>query len=264
MSAAGPTGFALAPRLRGGATVFSAWSVLPSPLVAEGIAREGFAAIVIDEQHGLWDTATILAGIAAVRQGGAAAVVRTPVADFAAASRALDVGADAVIAPMINTPADARALVNATKFPPVGERSWGPQRAMTLAGMSDIKAYVRGANEFTLAFAMIETRTALDNVEAIAATAGIDALFVGPWDLSIALFGGSDINPNAPVVERALDGVLAAAAKAGKFAGIYCSSAEEALTAAARGFRFVIAGNDVGFLGAGTKASLQGLRAKKQ
>lgn len=260
MSNEAPNGFQLSRHLAGGKTVYAAWCTLPSPLVAETVAREGFSSVVIDEQHGLWDTATILAAIAAVRHGGAAAVVRTPVADFSAASRALDNGADAVIAPMINTAADARALVAATKFPPTGERSWGPQRAMTLAGLSDIKAYLREANNLTLTFAMIETPTALENVEAIAATAGIDALFVGPWDLSIALFRGTDVNPNAPIVAQALDRVLAAAAKAGKFAGIYCSNAEEALAAAARGFRFVIAGNDHGFLRSGASASLLGLK----
>lgn len=258
------TGFSLSRRLRSGETVYAAWCTLPSPLVAETIAREGFTSIVIDQQHGLWDTATTLAAIAAVRHGGAAVVVRIPVADFATASRVLDFGADAVIAPMINTPADARALVAAAKFPPVGERSWGPHRALTLSGTSDIKAYLREANELTLTFAMIETQTALDNAEAIAATAGIDALFVGPWDLSIALAGGADVNPNAPAVGRALDRVLAAAAKAGKIAGLYCSSAEEALSGAARGFRLVIAGNDQGFLHAGAGACLQGLRAARR
>lgn len=256
------TGFTLARALRGGDSVFAAWCFLPVPLVAETIAREGFAAVVIDEQHGMWEAATTLAGVAAVRQGGAAAVVRMPVSDFAAASRALDVGADAVIAPMINTAADARALAAATKYPPVGERSWGPYRAQTLAGMSDAKAYLRDANDLTLAFAMIETQTALDNVEVIAGTAGIDALFVGPWDLSIALSAGADVDPNAPAVTKALDRVLAAAAKAGKFAGLYCSTPEEALAGAARGFRFLVTGDDISLLRAGAAGRLRGLGAK--
>ncbi len=256
-------GYALSRRLRHGETVYAAWCTLPSPLLAETIAREGFTSVVIDEQHGLWETATTLAAIGAVRHGGAAAVVRIPVGDFSGASRVLDFGADAVIAPMINTAADARALVAATKFPPLGERSWVPHRALTLSGTSDIKAYLRQANELTLTFAMIETQTALDNAEAIAATAGIDALFVGPWDLSIALSSGADVNPNAPAVGRALDRVLAAAGKAGKIAGLYCSNAEEALAGAARGFRLVVAGDDRSLLHAGAAACLQGLRMGK-
>ena len=110
-----------------------------------------------------------------------------PLGAFAVASRALDFGAEGIIAPMINTPEDARAYVSFAKFPPLGERSWGPHRATTLAEMSDQKAYLYTANDLTVTFAMIETRTALDNVEAIAATPGIDALFLGPADLSIAL-----------------------------------------------------------------------------
>jgi 4-hydroxy-2-oxoheptanedioate aldolase len=247
----------LAERLRSGETVFTAWCFLPSPLVAETIAREGFSTVVIDQQHGLWDTAAMLAAIAAVRQGGGAPVVRIPVGDFATASRALDFGADAVIAPMINTPADARAFVSAAKFPPVGERSWGPLRAMTFAGASDAKAFLREANGRTATFAMIETQTAVDNVEAIAATDGIDALFVGPYDLSIALAKGAHVDPLAPAVEQVLDKVVAAARKAGKPAGLYCSDAEGALKGAARGFRFLAVGSDVGFLTAGAAAQLR-------
>jgi 4-hydroxy-2-oxoheptanedioate aldolase len=253
----------LSRRLRAGETGYTAWCTLPAPLVVETVAQAGFSSIVIDQQHGLWDTATTLAAITAVRQSGAAAVVRVPVGAFATVSRVLDFGADAVIAPMINSAQDARALVAAAKYPPVGERSWGPARAMMPSGMSDIKAYLGEANGVTLTFAMIETAAALEAAEAIAATDGIDALFVGPWDLSITLSHGADINPLLPAVDRALDRVLAAAAKAGKFAALYCTSAEEALAAAARGFRFVIAGNDYAFLRTGTGACVEGLRARK-
>lgn len=250
----------LSRRLRAGETVFTSWCSLPSPLVAETIAREGFASVVIDQQHGLWDTATTLAAIAAVRQGGGAAVVRVPVGAFATVSRVLDFGADAVIAPMINTEADARALAAAAKYPPVGERSWGPHRAQMLAGLADSDTYLRDANELTATFAMIETQAALDNVEAIAGTDGIDALFVGPFDLSIALSQGAQIAPKGPAVAKALDHVLAAAAKAGKFAGIYCTNAEDALDNGWRGFRFVTVGGDISYLRAGAAAQLKALK----
>jgi len=253
------TAFTLSRRLRAGETVYTSWCSLPSPLVAETIAQAGFSSIVIDQQHGLWDTGTTLAAVTAVRQGGAAAVVRIPVGAFATVSRALDFGAEAVIAPMINTAADARALVAAAKYPPVGERSWGPHRALMLAGTSGIKDYLHNANDLTLTLAMIETAVALDNAEAIAATDGIDALFVGPWDLSIALSRGADIDPNLPAVDRALDHVLAAAAKAGKFAGLYCADAAEGLAAARRGFRFLSVGGDLGYLRAGAAAQVKAL-----
>src|ERR1700719_2776330 len=203
--------FSLAQRLKAGETVHSGWCGLAAPLLTEVIAREGFPAVTIDMQHGLWDIAAVVSAIASIRQGGAAPVVRVPLGDFASASRALDFGAEGIIAPMINTPADARAYVSFAKFPPIGERSWGPHRATTLANIPDQKVYLREANELTVTFAMIETRTALDNVEAIAATPGIDALFLGPSDLSIALSNGANVDPMAADVDREIDRITAAA-----------------------------------------------------
>jgi 4-hydroxy-2-oxoheptanedioate aldolase len=252
--------FSLARRLRAGETVLSGWCGLPSPLVAELVGREGFPAVTLDGQHGLWDTASLLSAIAQVRQGGAAPIVRIPVGAFAMVSRALDFGAEGIIAPMINTPADARAYVACAKFPPVGERSWGPHRATTLANMPDQKAYLRTANDLTVTFAMIETRTALDHVEAIAATPGIDALFLGPADLSIALSNGADVDPMSKDVDRELDRIIAAASKAGKIMGAYCHTAERAVALAKRNVRFLAVGSDIGFLRAGAAAALKVVR----
>src|SRR6202051_2773893 len=126
--------FTLARRLHAGETVYSAWCGLPYPIVAETLARDGFSAVTVESQHGLWDVGGILNGVAAIRQGGAAPIVGVPLNDVALVSRALDCGAEGVIAPMINTPADARAFAAAAKFPPIGERSWGPHRATQLGG----------------------------------------------------------------------------------------------------------------------------------
>ena len=145
-----------------------------------------------------------------MRQGGAAPVVRVPVGDFALVSRALDFGAEGIIAPMINTAADARAFAAAAKYPPIGERSWGPHRATTLAGLADQSVYLREANDHIITLAMIETRTALANLDAIVDTPGIDGLFLGPSDLSIALSNGGSLDPLSNEVERELDRILAA------------------------------------------------------
>jgi len=252
--------FSLARRLRAGETVHTGWCGLPYPIVAETIAREGFVAVTVDQQHGLWDTAATLTGIAAIRQGGAAPIVRIPVNSFATVSRALDFGAEGIIAPMINTQADARAYASFAKFPPIGERSWGPHRATTLAGIPDQKVYLREANDLTVTFAMIETRTALDNVEAIARTPGIDALFLGPSDLSIALSNGANVDPMASEVDREIDRITTAATKAGKIMGAYCHSAERAMALAKRGVRFLAVGSDMGFLRAGAAAALKVLK----
>jgi 4-hydroxy-2-oxoheptanedioate aldolase len=254
------TGYSLARRLAAGETVYTGWCGLPAPLIVETIAREGYVAVAIDQQHGLWDTASTLAGIAAIRQGGAAPLVRIPLGGFAVASRVLDFGAEGVIAPLINTVADARAFVSATKYPPLGDRSWGPARALTLAGIPDMKTYLRAANENIVTLAMIETQTALDNVDTIAAVPGIDVLFVGPSDLSITLSNGAELEPHSPTVEAALDKIIAAAHKHGKVAGLYCVNAERAVACAKRGIRFMAVASDLMFLRAGAAAQLKVLK----
>jgi len=253
-------GYSLAHRLAAGETVFTGWCGLPAPIVAESIAREGFNTVTIDQQHGLWDTAATVAGIAAIRAGGAAPVVRIPLGAFAVASRSLDFGAEGIIAPMINTVADARAFVSATKFPPIGERSWGPMRAMTVAGVGDPKLYLREANANIVTLAMIETKTAMANLDAIAAVPGIDVLFVGPSDLSIGLTDAAELDPHSATVEAALDRIVAATKKAGKIAGLYCANADRAVASAKRGFRFLAVASDLAFLRAGTAAQLKTLK----
>jgi 4-hydroxy-2-oxoheptanedioate aldolase len=250
------TPFSLPRRLRDGETVRVGWSFLPSPPLLGAMAREGLAGVVIDQQHGLWDTTSAVTGIASLVQGGAAAGVRIAVGDYAAAARAIDYGATFVIAPMISSVADAKALVAATKYPPVGERSWGPLGAMALTGIKDANAYLASGNDSSVILAMIETATALDNVEAIAATPGIDGLFVGPYDLSVALSRGAEVNTNMPAVAAVLDRVLAAAKAAGKFCGIYCSTIDQMQAAHAKGFRFLTVGADADFLHTGISARL--------
>jgi 4-hydroxy-2-oxoheptanedioate aldolase len=252
--------FTLARRLRAGETVFSGWCSLPYPLVAETIGREGFAAVTIEGQHGLWDVGAMLTGIAAVRQGGAAPLVRVPVGDFALVSRVLDFGAEGIIAPMINTAADARAFAASAKYPPVGERSWGPHRVTALAGLADQSVYLREANDHVVTLAMIETRTALENLEAILGTAGIDGLFLGPSDLSIALSSGKSLDPLSKEVERELDRMVAAAQKAGKIPGAFCHTAERAAALAKRGVQFLAVMSDIAMLRGGAAAALKVLK----
>jgi len=254
-------GFSLAARLRNGETVFTAWCGLPSPLAAEILGREGFSTVTLDSQHGMWDLNALLAAIAGIRHGGCAPVVRVPLGDFAMVSRMLDFGAEGIIAPMINTAADARAFANAAKFPPIGERSWGPHRATMLAQIPDQRDYLVNANDNIVTLAMVETRTALDNIDAIAATPGIDGLFLGPSDLSIALSNGRTIDQHAPEVEVEIERIVGAARKAGKIAGAYCGSAERAKALEARGMRFMAIASDMAFLRAGARASLDRLKS---
>lgn len=255
------TAFSLARRLRAGETVFSAWTTLASPLVVEAMAREGFAAVNLDGQHGMWDAPSLIAGIAAAHAADAAAVVRVPLEDFALVSRALDLGAEAIIAPMINTVSDAKRFAAAAKYPPVGERSWGPVRAMMLQGQSAPTDYLRAANDGTLTMAMIETPTALKNVEAIAATPGIDSLFIGPYDLATSISTGKAQDIDAPDVVLAINAIREATVRAGKIPGIYCRDPARALAMAKAGFRFIGVASDLNIVREGAAAVLKALDA---
>lgn len=180
----------LSSRLRAGETVLSAWSSLPEPLTVEILAHSAFDAVTLDMQHGGHDESSILRSLGLILNAGKPPVVRIPVGRFDMASRALDFGAQAVIAPMINSVEDARRFAAAMKYPPVGERSWGVFRANADYGAPGSNDYLTTANHDTLAFAMIETRDAYDALDAILDVRGIDGVFVGPADFSIAWSNG--------------------------------------------------------------------------
>jgi 4-hydroxy-2-oxoheptanedioate aldolase len=253
-------GFSLAARLRAGEIVHSAWCGLGAPIVAEMIARDGFSTVTLDTQHGLWDFASMREAIVAIRDGGAAPMVRVALNDFGTVSRLLDVGCEGIIAPFINTAADARAFAAVAKYPPLGERSFGPMRAMALTGIANPRDYVAQANDNVVVLAMIETRAAVDNIEAIAATPGIDGLFLGPVDMALTLSGGKALDADAPEVDRVLERIIKATKDTGKIAGTYCFEAEQAAAFEKRGVRFFLIGSDTAFLRGGTSAALKALR----
>jgi 4-hydroxy-2-oxoheptanedioate aldolase len=240
--------------LKAGKAIYTHWCGIPHPSVAGILAREpGFGAVTLDLQHNPMDFHTALQAIAMVAAAGKPCVVRIPVEEFQSASRFLDAGASGIIAPMINSVADARRFVEFTKFPPIGGRSWGPVGAMTLTGLS-ADAYFKTANDFSVTFAMIETREALDAVDDILAVDGIDGIFIGPADLSIGLSRGAELNPMGKAVDDALDHAAARAKAAGKFAGSYTATGERAADNVRRGYGFVAIGSDSVFLKAGAAA----------
>lgn len=250
----------LADRLRAEDTILASWNAIPEPLLVEAVARADFDAIVLDMQHGLFGPEGVARSIGPVVHAGKPVVVRVPVGDFAMASRALDMGAEAIIAPMVNNAGLAAALVDATKYPPLGGRSWGPNRAMTLQGVPDGPSYLATANSRNLAIAMIETPAALAELEAIASIEGIDGLFVGPWDLSVTLSAGSKVDPALPEVDEVLRRVAAAAIAAGKFAATIARDAVRAKQVIAMGYRFVAVGSDSGYVAAGASKLLADTR----
>lgn len=252
---------ALSKQIGGGSGLLTAWVGIPDPVVAGHLALEDFDAVTIDMQHGANDIASVRQAIAYVTLAHKPSLVRIPVGEFATASRVLDFGAAGVIAPMINSKRDAEAFVAAMKFPPMGQRSWGPTIAVAHTGQT-LDEYLKTANSFTLAIAMIETREALAALDDILALDGIDAVFVGPSDLSIALSDGRDVNPGREDVLSALDHVLKRAQIHKKAACCFAPSPVQARDLAQKGYDLMAIGTDFGQLRQGARAHIEIARGR--
>ncbi len=239
--------------------VLSAWIGVNDAGVADALARESFDAVTLDMQHGGVDFVGAARSILAVALAGKPTIARIPVGDFACASRLADAGAAAVIAPMINSAEDARRFAEFIKFPPLGRRSWGPRAALALTGLIG-PAYLHSANAVTLAIAMIETREALEALDDILTTPGIDGVFVGPSDLSIALNRGAVVDPHGADVEAALSRIVERAHAHGKFAGLFCVDGARAKAALARGFGLCSVSTDLILLRAAARLELAAAR----
>ena len=250
----------LAAALAAEAPVLCGWIGTNEPAVAEALAREAFDAVVLDMQHGAFDFVGASRAILSVALAGKPVIVRIPVGDFAVASRLLDAGAAGVLAPMINSAADARRLLDFTKFPPLGERSWGPRAALALSGL-DAPAYLSKANAMTQTIAMVETEAALEALDDILAVEGVDGVFVGPSDLSIALSGGRDVMPRDEAVLRAAGHIVERAKAHGRYAAMFCYDGDDARAMAARGFKLCNIANDHMLLRAAARKEIAAARA---
>ena len=233
---------AFAARARAGKVVFGYFLLLDSPLATERIARTGYDYMCLDGQHGLLVYSGWIAGLQAIDAAGVGVgIVRVPSIEAAGIGRALDAGAAGIIVPLFNSAADAAAAVAAAKYPPQGVRSYGPMRSGLRIGPN-----IEQANADTLVLAMIETPEGIANVEEIAAVPGIDGLYIGPTDLTIAL-GGTHVGD--PAIEddfaAALERIRDAAKNARKIAAVHTSSGALAAERVAAGFTFVTIASDL-------------------
>lgn len=248
-------------RLAAGETVCSAWSGVPDALTVEILSAQGFDAVTLDMQHGGHNEDSVLRSIVPVQRAGKPALVRVPVGRFDMASRALDMGAEAVIAPMVNSIEDARRFGAAMKYPPVGERSWGPTYAFPRHGKGDFAEWLRESNRRTISFAMIETRSAVDILDRILDTPGIDAIFLGPSDFSIAWTEGQRINATLEDMMQAIEQIAGRARKAGKYAGIYVIDPATAGRYVSMGYQLLAMGSEHTVMRLGADALLTSVRA---
>lgn len=217
-----------------GGKAINGFCSIPSTVVAEIIGRAGFDLLTIDLQHGLIDYQTALTMLQVLQGLPAPVLVRVPWNEPGIIAKALDAGASGVICPMVNTPEDARALVQATRYSPLGGRSFGPTRANMVYGAG----YVKTANDRVLVLAMIETRQAMDNLDAILAVQGIDGVYVGPSDLGMSLGYEPTLDPKDPEVLEAIAEIGARAKAAGRIAGCHCGSVQMVRRVQALGFDF--------------------------
>ena len=243
-------------RLEADETLCTAWSGVPDALTVEIVAGQGFDCVTLDMQHGGHSEESVLRALTPVLAAGKPALVRIPVGRFEMASRALDFGAEAVIAPMINSVADARAFADAVKYPPLGGRSWGPTYAFPRHGRGDAAEWLRESNQRTMAFAMIETRAAIDALDGILDTPGIDGIFLGPSDFSIAWTNGGVIDSTHEDMLETVAQVAKRAREAGRHAAIYVVEPRIAGRVVEMGYRLLAGGSEHSLIALGAASYL--------
>jgi 4-hydroxy-2-oxoheptanedioate aldolase len=239
-----------------GGVVVNGWLAIPASFSAEVMAHQDFDSLTVDLQHGIVDYASAVTMFQAISTKDVVPLARVPWNDPAWLMKILDAGAYGIICPMINTRQDAESLVAACKYPPKGYRSWGPNRALLYAGAD----YGPHANADLVVMPMIETAEALKNLDAILSTPGVDAIYVGPADLSLALGCTPKLDQTeAPVVE-AQQTIVEACRRHGVVAGIHCGTATYALQMIEAGYRFVTLASDSRFLAAKAAEEIAAVR----
>ena len=248
----------LVDRLRRREPLIGYWVATDNPVATERIASLGYDYLCLDMQHGLISYAGMVTNIMATDAGGSASVVRVGANDAGLIGRALDAGARAVIVPLVNTAEEAAAAVAACRYQPGGIRSFGPSRAPLRIGAGDVAS----VDAAVACIVMIETAAGLANVEAICSTPGLDGVYVGPSDLSIAL-GAATAGAVAdlPAFDEGLAAVRAAAERAGIACGMHCGDGDTAARRLSEGFTYVSISSDLLHLQAAASAHLAAARS---
>ncbi len=228
-------------RLAAQETQLGLWLALSSPAVTEMAAAAGYDWLLIDGEHGPNLVPQMIEQLRIIEGSGTDALVRVPVNEEWVIKMALDIGATTLMVPMIHTPEDARRAVAAMKYPPEGIRGMGASLARA-SGYGRNADYVRTANATTCLIAQIESRQALENLEAIATTPGVDAIFIGPADLSADM--GYPGNPGADEVQTAIAEAYATCKRLGVASGTVTFALEDVPGLSAMGASFIGVGGD--------------------
>ncbi|MCS6878700.1 MAG: aldolase/citrate lyase family protein [Geminicoccaceae bacterium] len=217
-----------------GIATVNGWCAIPSAFAAELMAHCGFDSLTIDLQHGLVDYQAAVAMLQAIGTTPVVPLARVPWREAGIVMKLLDAGAMGIVCPMINDRAQAEEFVSFCRYAPAGQRSFGPTRALVALG-SD---YGARANEEILALAMIETVEALDHLEEILSTPGLDGVYIGPADLALSMGYTPTLDPTEPAVVREVERIIATARRFGLFVGMHCGAPTYAKAMIARGLHF--------------------------
>jgi 4-hydroxy-2-oxoheptanedioate aldolase len=240
-----------------GKPVLNGWCGLPSSFAAEVMAHAGWDSLVVDMQHGIVDYQVMVTMLQAISTTETVPLVRVPWNDPAHIQKALDAGAYGIVCPMINNRAEAERFVGAMRYAPLGYRSSGPIRAALYGGAD----YHAKANDIVVAFGMIETAEAIDKLDEILSVKGLDAVYIGPSDLSISFGHPPGADKTDAWMMAALNKVLAACKRHSVKPGIHCLAPSYAKKMIEMGFTFVTVGGDARFLTAGAQAAVQEARS---
>ena len=241
-----------------GATTINGWLGIPNTFSAEVVSHCGFESVTVDMQHGCVPFDMVVPMFQAISTTDAMPMARVPWNDPGIIMRVLDAGAYGVICPMINSVEEAKALVQASRYPPLGARSNGPFRASVYAGAD----YVKHANDEVLVIAMIETEQAIANLPEILKVEGLDGVYVGPTDLALSMGEEPTL---APTSQKVLDGMKKIAdltSAAGLIPGVHADSPETILQRYSEGFRFASLLNDTRLLAAACQAGVKQVRGE--
>src|SRR5260370_760966 len=242
---------------RAGGHVLNGWCGIPNGFSAEIIAHMGWDSLVVDRQHGVIDYQVMVSMLQGISTPDVTPMVRVPWNDPPAIMKALDAGAYGVICPMTNSRAQCEAFVGACRYAPRGYRSSGPIRA-TLYGGPD---YHAKANDVVVTMAMIETTQALENLDAILSTPGLDGIYVGPSDLSITMGHSPGLDRTEEEVLAAYKMILAGCKRHGVRPGIHAGSTAYAKRMIEMGFQFTALLGDARLLTMAGQQAVQEMRA---
>jgi 4-hydroxy-2-oxoheptanedioate aldolase len=242
---------------REGRAAVNGWLAIPSTFSAEVMAQGGWDTLTVDMQHGVQDYQSCIACFQGMQAHPPVPMVRVPWNEPGIIGKVLDAGAMGVIAPMVNTPKEAADMVSFCRYPPQGTRSFGPIRAGIYG---EGGTYFQTANADIAVIPMIETKTALDNLEAILDVPGIDAVYVGPSDLGLSLGLAPKLDREEPEVLRIYERIIEQTGRRGIAAGLHNGSAAYAKRMIGMGFKLVTIANDSGLMLQAARAAVAATR----